>query len=368
MKILCTADIHIGVRTYGVIDENNGLNTRENETLNNIDYMIQYAIDNNIEVIAIAGDVYKNNTPSPKIQDEFNKKISYAANNNIKVLILDGNHDVSKQDMSVSATKVFSTLNFNNVIHTKTYKEYIYNGIKFVFLPTYHTQKDIEDIVNNIDYSLPVIFIGHMAIKNAMFNDWTIADKEENIDMEIFNKPNVLAVILGHFHKHQILKKSPLIFYTGSPQPIDFSEEKQDKGFVVLDTDDIENYEFIKLEHQKFLTINVELKETDDINTVLKAIDKNKSKIKNSIVRIALSGEKIPINEQEIYSKLAEYKPFNTTNIIKKFNDKNVSRNIEINENIDIYKSLELYYKDKNRGSERIQLAKSIINEIMQEN
>ena len=38
MKILCTAVIHIGVKTYGIIDENNGLNTRENETLNNIDY------------------------------------------------------------------------------------------------------------------------------------------------------------------------------------------------------------------------------------------------------------------------------------------------------------------------------------------
>ena len=44
MKILCTADIHIGQQAYGKIDPKTGLNTRTLHGLNVFDDMINYAI------------------------------------------------------------------------------------------------------------------------------------------------------------------------------------------------------------------------------------------------------------------------------------------------------------------------------------
>ena len=43
MKILCTADIHIGQQAYGKIDPKTGLNTRTLHGLNVFDDMINYA-------------------------------------------------------------------------------------------------------------------------------------------------------------------------------------------------------------------------------------------------------------------------------------------------------------------------------------
>jgi exonuclease SbcD len=42
-------------------------------------------------------------------------------------------------------------------------------------------------------------------------------------------------VALGHIHRYQILKNSPLTCYSGSPLKIDFGEEKDEKGVCILD-------------------------------------------------------------------------------------------------------------------------------------
>lgn len=119
MRILTFADFHLGTKTHGKLDSQTGLNTREVQALKSLDELIGYAINNDIKVIIAAGDMYKNNLPTPTLQDEFNKRIKYAANNGILVLILDGNHDVGKTKNSKSAMASFETLDVDNVICTK---------------------------------------------------------------------------------------------------------------------------------------------------------------------------------------------------------------------------------------------------------
>jgi exonuclease SbcD len=193
MKICCFADLHAGVKTYGKLDPITGLNTREIEAFNILDQVIDYCISNKIFVLVGAGDMYKNNSPSPTLQDEFNKRIKRASDAGIQVLLLDGNHDVSKLETSVSATKSFNTLEVSNVVHTRFHMEY---GVvddttgktyQFVFLPTYHTKQQIESIVNKINYDYPTIFIGHLTMRGAMLNDWLITEKEVYIETDVFN-------------------------------------------------------------------------------------------------------------------------------------------------------------------------------------
>ena len=372
MKILCTADIHIGQQAYGKIDPKTGLNTRTLHGLNVFDDMINYAINNNIEVFVFAGDMFKHNLPSPTIQDEVNKRIKKLSDNNIQTFILDGNHDVSKLNNAKSALKASDTFDIPNVIHDKFLNKYVYTSkdnkkYQFIMLPTYATKEEINDIVDNINYTLPTIFIGHLTIKGSLLNDWLVETKEEYIDKEIFFKNNVKAVILGHLHKYQILNEEPLIFYTGSPDRIDFGEENQQKGFTILEIDDKINYNFIENNAEKFYTLKLDINEIDDFNNyIINEININKNKINNSIVRLILNlNINQSINDKKIYETINQYNPKYILNIQKNYNAKKYNRNSNITSELSIEESLELYYKDKERKTERILLGKEIINDII---
>ncbi|MFW6007785.1 MAG: metallophosphoesterase family protein [archaeon] len=380
MKILTFADFHLGVKTHGKMDFNTGLNIREIQTLKVLDEMIDYAIENKIPVIIAAGDMYKNNIPSPTLQDEFNKRIKRAAFNGIKVLMLDGNHDVGKMDNSKSAMKTFETLEVDNVICTKYHKEIIETidnqTIKFVFLPTYHTREEIEKIVENTDTKThPTIFIGHLTVIGAMLNDWLVEQKEIYIDVNTFDKEGILAVVLGHLHKHQILHREPFVYYTGSTQRIDFNEENQPKGFVLLDIDDDYNltHEFIEVNSQRFLTIKEDLSvmgelvesSFDGTNVIIQKLEDKKEKIKDAIIRIQIElDETTQINEKEIYKKAYDLGAFNVLTIQKTYNFERRVRNKELTEHISIERGLELHYKGKKRSEERIRIGKEIIKEV----
>ena len=372
MKLICTADIHIGQQAYGKIDSKTGLNTRTLHGLHILDEMIDYAIDNDIEVFVFSGDMYKNNLPSPTIQNEVNKRIKRLSDNGIFTFILDGNHDVSRLDSSKSAMKTFSTLNIPNIIHDKFLNKYIYqskdgNKYQFIMLPTYSTKEELINIINNIDYSLPTIFIGHLTIRGALLNDWLIEEKEEYIDKDIFNNKNIKAVILGHLHRHQVLSEDPLIFYTGSPDRIDFGEEKQKKGFIFLEICDKINYKFIENDAEKFCTIKINIRDlNEDYNDyIYNEIENNKDRIENSITRIIIDMNVDQIlNDKKIYQLINSFNAKYILNIQKNYNAKKHIRNSQITNELSIEKSLELYFENKTRTKERILLGKEICSKM----
>lgn len=372
MKILSFADYHIGVKTHGKTDPTTGLNTRELQTLKVLDEMVDYAIEKEIKVMVAAGDMYKNSLPSPTLQEEFNKRIVRAAKAGINVLILDGNHDVSKMSQMCSPLKPFSTFQIDNVWHTRCHAEVkVQVGnerVKFVFLPTYHTKEEIEDICKNTVYDGdPIIFIGHMTIKNALLNDWLVEDKEIFVDAEAFDRPGVAAAILGHLHKHQILSRSPLVFYTGSTQRIDFNEERQEKGFVVLDVDMNSNvkHEYVEIESQKFCTLKFSLEGDENAtNKILQDMTMNEMRIKDAIVRVQIELDEVTkLDEKRIYEYAYELGAANILNLQKKNMADKALRNSELTEHVSIEKGLELYYKSKPRGEQRIKLGKDIIRQ-----
>ena len=52
----------------------------------------------------------------------------------------------------------------------------------------------------------------------------------------MFDLPGVDYVALGHIHKHQVLHyASPPVVYAGSIDRVDFGEEHEDKGWVLVD-------------------------------------------------------------------------------------------------------------------------------------
>ena len=373
MKIITFADAHIGISTYSTIDPKTNLNTRVLDSLNGIDQIINYAEENNIKYILFAGDMFKNALPSPTLVREINKRIKASAEKGIKWIIQDGNHDVSPLETAKSALDPLSTLKVENVEHTRFEKTYmIDNNIRVLVLPTYTTQEEVENILSKYNDNIKTIVMGHFTSLNAKLNDWLIASNEDAIDIKIFQKPNILAVVLGHLHKHQILNTNPLSYYCSSTIRTDFNEEHDKKGFVVLDIDNNYNvsYIFKEIKTQEFLSIKMDLVGEDDAQAnVMAYLNHIKNDLNDKVVRVQLTLDKENnIDDNEILEFLKNNNVSYIANISKIFDREQLIRNKDINEQITEEEALREYFKDNSDKDEIIKLGISIINEMKEKN
>lgn len=373
MKIITFADAHIGISTYSTIDPKTNLNTRVLDSLNGIDQIINYAEENNIKYILFAGDMFKNALPSPTLVREINKRIKASAEKGIKWIIQDGNHDVSPLETAKSALDPLSTLKVENVEHTRFEKTYmIDNNIRVLVLPTYTTQEEVENILSKYNDNIKTIVMGHFTSLNAKLNDWLIASNEDAIDIKIFQKPNILAVVLGHLHKHQILNTNPLSYYCSSTIRTDFNEEHDKKGFVVLDIDNNYNvsYIFKEIKTQEFLSVKMDLVGEDDVQAnVMAYLNHIKNDLNDKVVRVQLTLDKENnIDDNEILEFLKNNNVSYIANISKIFDREQLIRNKDINEQITEEEALREYFKDNSDKDEIIKLGLSIINEMKEKN
>ena len=373
MKIITFADAHIGISTYSTIDPKTNLNTRVLDSLNGIDQIINYAEENNIKYILFAGDMFKNALPSPTLVREINKRIKASAEKGIKWIIQDGNHDVSPLETAKSALDPLSTLKVENVEHTRFEKTYmIDNNIRVLVLPTYTTQEEVENILSKYNDNIKTIVMGHFTSLNAKLNDWLIASNEDAIDIKIFQKPNILAVVLGHLHKHQILNTNPLSYYCSSTIRTDFNEEHDKKGFVVLDIDNNYNvsYIFKEIKTQEFLSVKMDLVGEDDAQAnVMAYLNHIKKDLIDKVVRVQLTLDKENnIDDNKILEFLKNNNVSYIANISKIFDREQLIRNKDINEQITEEEALREYFKDNSDKDEIIKLGISIINEMKEKN
>ena len=372
MKLICFADTHAGVKNYGKIDKETGLNEREIQTLSLLNETVEYAINCNADGVVFAGDMYHKNMPSPTLVNKVNEIMIKLSKNKIKTFVLDGNHDVSKMETTNSGLTQFDTLNIPYFTQSRFYKEEIFEcdnqKYKFVFLPTYHTKEEIKDYIDNLDTTYPTIIIFHGSIKDAELNDWNKMESDKAIEADIFNKENIVSVVMGHFHKHQIIKEKPLIFYTGSTNRIDFSEEKQDKGFVELDIDGnkVMNFKFHKLDHaQKFKTIYIDAKNMSDAKDIEQAIMDKMIDINSAIVRIKVDlNENIILNEKKIVEYAYKQGVYYILKIQKILPDIKTIIEDGISNVLSVQESLKQYYKGQKREKERIKLGSDIVQMV----
>ena len=110
MKILHFADLHLGVETYGHLDPTTGLSTRMLDFLNALDQVVDYAIDNKVDLVLFCGDAYKSREPTQTQQREFARRISRLSASGIPVFLLIGNHDLPNAIGRATSTEIFDTL------------------------------------------------------------------------------------------------------------------------------------------------------------------------------------------------------------------------------------------------------------------
>jgi exonuclease SbcD len=329
MKILHFADLHLGVESYGRINPETGLSTRLEDFLNALDQVIDYALENKIDLALFCGDAYKSREPTQTQQREFAKRIYRLSTSGIPVFLLIGNHDLPNAIGRATTTEIFDTLAVKNVYVSNRpdiYRIPTNNGtIQIVSLPWLRRSgllsreetknltfeqinQRLQQILTNIitasipklDPELPAILAAHVWVSGARVgseSSMTIGQEHVLLVSNIAH-PAFDYIALGHIHKHQVLSNSPPVVYSGSLERLDFSEEEDDKGFYLVEIEpDKEtgkrqvSFDFQPVSGRRFLTIdvNIESPDIDPTSTMLKAIAEQKEKVGDAIVRLNIS-------------------------------------------------------------------------------
>jgi len=332
LKILHFADLHIGVETYGKVDPVTGLNSRMLDILASFDYLVDYALKNEVDLVLFCGDTYKSRDPSPTQQREFAIRINRLAIAGIPVFMLVGNHDLPNAERKATSTEIFSTLAVKNVYvaaRPGVYPVPTKNGVvQIAALPWVRRgammkQEDtkglnleqinlrleqsltgiVQSLAEKIDTSLPAILAAHLwvGLPNGKTREGTeramTLGQEHSLLVSGVANPAFDYVALGHIHISQEMHKQPPVVYAGSLAKLDFGDEGDEKGFYEIDitqktgeTREL-TYQFHPAHGRRFLTVDITL-ETQDLNptdTILKALEARKAELTGAIVRLQLN-------------------------------------------------------------------------------
>ncbi len=322
MRIVHFADLHLGVENYGRIDPQTGLSTRLGDFLSAFDEVVDYALNQNVDLVLFCGDAYKSREPSQTHQREFAKRIWRLASNDVPVLLLIGNHDLPNAVGRATSIEIFHTLAIPNVTVANrpgTYRIETRAGpLQVVGLPWARrsillsrddtrnlTLDQINDRVEQIltdhimtevqalDANVPAILAAHVFVQGAQTGSerGMVMGHDYMLLHSTVANPAFDYVALGHIHKAQVLGENPPVVYAGSLERIDFSEEDDKKGFYVVEAGENRkaSYEFQPVHARRFVTIEVNVAplEPDPTQAVLDAIARHD--VSDAVVRVQVA-------------------------------------------------------------------------------
>ncbi|EKD85121.1 MAG: hypothetical protein ACD_38C00079G0002 [uncultured bacterium] len=302
MKLLHFSDLHIGMENYAKLDPETGLSTRLLDFFKTFDFIVETAFKEDVDAVVFAGDAYKTRDPNPTQQRGFGERIAKLAKK-IPVILVVGNHDTPNAEGKANTLDIYSALEIDNVwvsrkpeilqIPTKS------GELQVVTLPWLHKNdykviaEKLKLLYEKIKSDSPAIFLSHAEVEGASYGSekgLAIAN-DVTIPLPLLQDKRLSYVALGHIHKHQVLSKNPLIVYCGSPQRIDFGEEKEEKGICLVEIPKpgISSFQFIPTNARQFLTITVDLKsqDPDPTQTILDEIKKHD--LEDKIVKLEIN-------------------------------------------------------------------------------
>ncbi|MEB3180776.1 MAG: exonuclease subunit SbcD [Nostocaceae cyanobacterium] len=320
IKILHLSDIHMGSGfSHGRINPQTGLNTRLEDFVNTLSRCIDRALEEPVDLVLFGGDAFPDATPAPFVQEAFASQFRRLVDADIPTVLLVGNHDQHSQGLGGASLCIYRTLGVPGFVVGDTLKTHhiqTRNGtVQVITLPwitrsTLMTRQETEGIsmaevnqllieklqvvleaeIRRLNPDVPTLLLGHLMADNANLGAERLlaVGKGFTIPLSLLTRPCFDYVALGHVHRHQNLNKSnhPPVIYPGSIERVDFSEEKEDKGYVMIDlARGNTQWEFCALPVRPFRTIEVDLSKSEAPQQVLiKAIAKYD--IQDAVVRL----------------------------------------------------------------------------------
>lgn len=264
MKILHTADWHIGKKLHKQ-------DLSEDFSLF-IEWLCKEIELQQVDVLLVSGDVFDLANPSNEAKRLYYQSLLKLRNLGLQIIITGGNHD--SPSMLNAPQAILNELNVQVIGNLP-------ENLKEVLIPITSKTGDVEAVVaaipflRNKDLQSEEVAKTYeervQNLKNAIANYYTeaaeiaktnypeipciamghlfthgVSTSESERDIQIGNQAGVEAsqfgnyfsyVALGHIHQPQQIKAEIPIYYSGSPIQLSFSERKDEKRVLLIDTE-----------------------------------------------------------------------------------------------------------------------------------
>lgn len=305
IKLLHLSDVHMGSGySHGHINPQTGLNTRLEDFVSTLSCCIDRAIAEPVDLVLFGGDAFPDATPPPVVQEAFASQFRRLVDAQIPTVLLVGNHDQHTQGQGGASLCIYRTLGVPGFVvgdRLATHRiETPHGPVQVITLPwltrsTLLTRPETEKLslaevnqlliqrltvalegeIRSLEPDVPTVLLAHVMTDTARFGAerFLAVGKGFTIPMSLLARSCFDYVALGHVHKHQVLCTEPLVVYPGSIERVDFGEEHEAKGFVLVNLRQGETrFEFCPLPARPFQTVEVDLAEvTEEPQSVILA-------------------------------------------------------------------------------------------------
>ncbi|MEL6320261.1 MAG: exonuclease subunit SbcD [Cyanobacteria bacterium J06626_14] len=302
VKVLHLSDIHLGSGfSHGYTNAETGLNSRFEDFVRALEHCINRALDEPVDLVLFGGDAFPTATPPPYAQDAFATQFRRLVDAKIPTVMLVGNHDQFAQGQGGASLCIYRALGVPDVIvgdRLTTHRIHTRQGdVQVITLPwvNYSTlltkpetegrsMADINELllsrlrtalegeIRQLDDTLPTILLAHLMVDTAQFGSekFLAVGKGIAIPMTLLSQPYFDYVALGHVHRHQVLCQNPPIVYPGSIERVDFSEEEEEKGYVLAEVQrGATTLQFCPIPARPFHTLRVDVSNVENPHEVL---------------------------------------------------------------------------------------------------
>lgn len=292
MKIIHCSDLHLDSKMQSNLDTKKA-KERRSEILITYQNMVKYAVENEIKIIIIAGDMFDRKDITKKTRNIVLDTI--LSNPQIDFIYLKGNHDeisfVSEIEQIPSNLKMFNS----DMWTTYRYGNVTISGIEFGKKEEYEIYSSL--ILNKNDINIVTM--------HGQESKYFQKDKVETINLQALKNKNIDYLALGHIHtfKQEKLDNRGIYCYSGCLEGRGF-DECGEKGFVLLDIDEENkkiNSKLIPIAIRHLYTIEVDITGTITTLDVEAKIDENINNIANDeLIKIVLKGKVEIESERDI--------------------------------------------------------------------
>ena len=267
MKILHTSDWHLGrsFGTYGLLPDQEAF----------LDWFVSAAVDQKVELVVVAGDIYDRTTPPAEAMRAFDRTVAALTTAGIEVAAISGNHDSADRVAMYSSSTQASGLILRGGFPTTAadtadvvVRDYSDGPLAIAAIPFLDPRMMPADFalldsaagpfthnavvtacakaaITAIPAGMRSLSIAHGFIAGGKGSDSErtpviTVGNTDHIGAEVFEAFSYTA--LGHLHRPQTVRGAETIRYSGTPLPYSFSETG-DKSVVLVDMNSAGNCE-----------------------------------------------------------------------------------------------------------------------------
>ena len=248
MKFIHCSDIHIDSKMQTHLSSHQAIE-RKREILLTFERMVEFARDNDVKGIIIAGDMFDTSNVSMSTKRRIQELISN--NQEIDFLYLAGNHD--EENLLEELSGLNNLKVFGDQWTSFLYDNIVITGAKLNKNTNFDLLSLKKDNVN-------------IVVLHGQISQYNIRESDEIIPLPALKDKNIDYLALGHIHtfeSHSIDHRG-LYAYSGCLEGRGF-DECGDKGFVIIDIDGGKvEYKFMPFASRKLYEIEFDISNYSD--------------------------------------------------------------------------------------------------------